>query len=94
MSGMHGEGVTPMRRWLVVTPVFSYMEVVCDGAGPMLDTCDVIEVEAETARDAVALGVKAMIADRRHYSYCRDQRWDGASPYTGVRAEPKEPEGN
>jgi len=77
-----------MKKWLVVTPTFSYTEVILDGQGPSYDTCDVIEVEAETARDAVKLGVKTMLEDHRRFTYCHEQRQDGACPYTGVWAEP------
>jgi hypothetical protein len=58
--------------------------------GPYEPTCDVIEIEAETARDAIALGVVAMLKDWRQFQYCRDQRGDDACPYTGVRAEAAE----
>lgn len=81
-----------MKRWLVVTPQFSYTEWVCAEGGPSYDTCDVVEVEAETARDAVKLGVKLMLEDHRHFTYCHEQRQDGACPYTGVWAEPADME--
>jgi hypothetical protein len=71
-----------VKRWWVVTPAFPYM----------YDVCDVIEVEAETPRDAVKLGVKAMLADHRLYRYCHEQRQDGACPYTRVHAIPCEEE--
>ena len=79
-----------MKLWYVVTPMFSYTEWVCAEGGPTYDVADVIEVEAETARDAVKLGVKAMLADHRRFNYCHDARQDGVCPYTGVRAEPAE----
>lgn len=75
-----------MRRWYVVTPPVGYVDVIVDGQGPwMEEAADVIEIEAQTARDAVALGVREMLK-RWDYHYCRDQRSDGASPYTGVTA--------
>jgi len=76
-----------MKRWLVVTPTFSYTEWVCAEGGPTYDTADVIEIEAETKRDAIKLGVREMLSGL-HYSYCEDQRSDGLCPYTGVYAEP------
>lgn len=73
--------------WFVVTPKFVYTEpLLDDGTGPTYDVCDVVEVQASTASEAKAAGVKAMLADSS-YQYVHDQRRDGASPYTGVRAE-------
>jgi hypothetical protein len=72
-----------MKRWWVVTPEFSYTEWVCELGGPTYDVCDAIEVEAETKRDALLLGVKAMTEDHRHYDWCREQRESGLSPYAG-----------
>jgi hypothetical protein len=80
-----------MRRWWVVTPEFSYTDVIDpEIGGPTYDVRDVIEVEAETKRDALLLGVKAMISDRHRFEWCRDQRRDGLSPYAGVTVEPAE----
>ena len=76
-----------MKRWFVVTPEFSYTEVILDGQGPSYDTVDAIEIEAETARDAVKLGVREMLR-RPGFSYCEDQQSDERCPYTGVFAEP------
>ena len=75
-----------MKRWWVVTPPASYTEVIVDGRGPTYEEPDVIGIEAETARDAVKLGVREMLRDYR-FHYCRDQRLDERSPYTGVFAE-------
>mgnify|MGYP001617182398 CR=1 FL=1 len=74
------------KRWFVVTPPVMWQDIVFDGQGPWYEDPDVIEIEAETAKDAVAMGVKLMLKSR-DYSYCRDQRSDGCSPYTGVKAE-------
>lgn len=85
-----------MRRWLVITPEYSYTEIVCAEGGPTYTACDVIEIEAETRRDAIALGVMEMLKGGRTrgiigwydaYRWCLDQRADGLCPYTGVRAE-------
>lgn len=81
-----------MKRWLVVTPEFSYTEYVCAEGGPTYTVCDVIEIEAENRRDAIALGVMEMLKGGRQgkydrYQWCRDQRADGLCPYDGVRAE-------
>ena len=74
-----------MKRWFVVTPPVGYTDIIVDGQGPWIDESDVIEIEANTARDAIALGVKIMLKSRE-YHYCRYQRMDSCSPYTGVKA--------
>lgn len=85
-----------MKRWYVVTPEYGVViQVTDEGQGPTEWGCDVIEVEADTRRDAIALGVKEMLRGRvgghgrwMRYQWCIDQRSDGASPYAGVKAEP------
>lgn len=66
------------------------MDVIVDGQGPITTECDTVEIEAESKWDAIALGVQWMLTHRypdgQRYQYCQDQRADGASPYTGVRA--------
>jgi hypothetical protein len=76
-----------MKPWIVVTPEYGYTEVIDpEIGGPTYDVADVIEVEADTRRDAIALGVKAMLSDHRHYAYCLDQRGSDLCPFTGVKA--------
>ncbi len=77
-----------MNRFYVVTPPVGCVDVVTDeGQGPWVEECDVILIEAETPKDAIALGVREMLnGPRRQYHYCRDQRADKRSPYAGVRA--------
>ena len=83
-----------MKRWLVVTPEYdTVIPILDDGTGPLEPGADVIEIEAETARDAIALGVREML--RRGdppYQWCNDQRGDKLSPYAGVKAFPVEDE--
>ena len=76
------------KRWLVVTPQYEYMDVIVDGQGPTFWEADVIEIEAQTSRDAIALGVKEMLRYGRTkgYRWCHDQQLDRCSPYTGVKA--------
>jgi len=85
-----------MKTWYVITPVFPYTEIIDEYGGPTYDICDVIEIEAETARDAIRFGVKEMLKGgwigkwkHQRYSYCKDQQLDNLCPYTGVRAEEK-----
>jgi hypothetical protein len=80
-----------MKRWFVVTPEFSYTEYIVAGQGPSYAVRDVIEIEAETARDAISLGVREMLRGRT-FTYCEDQRSEGLCPYTGVFAEPAGPD--
>lgn len=81
-----------MTRWYVITPEYAVTVPVTDeGDGPKEYGCDVIEIEAETRRDAIALGVREMLKGRvggMRYQWCLDQRGDGLSPYHGVTAEP------
>lgn len=74
-----------MKRWLVYTP--EYWRSSENWWEPPECGPDVIEIEAETERDALALGVKAMLADHSHFGWCRNQRYDYASPYARVKAE-------
>lgn len=84
-----------MKLWYVVTPEYGVVIPILDyGQGPVEYGCDVIEIEAETRRDAIALGVREMLRGGKgghgrgeRYEWCRDQRSDGLSPYAGVKAE-------
>jgi hypothetical protein len=82
-----------VKRWLVITPeVETVVPILDDGSGPTEIGADVIEVEAETRRDAIALGVRLMLrSGRKQYTYCRDQRSDRCSPFAGVRAVEYQP---
>jgi hypothetical protein len=85
-----------LKRFYVVTPEYGVVIPVTDeGQGPTEWGCDVIEIEAETRRDAIALGVREMLrggkgghGDGMRYEWCLMQRSDGCSPFTGVKAEP------
>lgn len=77
---------TELRRWLVITPEYGEVVPVTDeGQGPMEYGCDAIQVDAETRRDAIVLGVALMRQREREYHYFR--HCDG-NPYVGVHAEP------
>ena len=88
-----------MERWYVVTPEYgTVIPVLDDGTGPMEYGADVIEIEAETKRDAIALGVKEMLRLNRdangwRFTWCKDQRDSGCSPYAMVKAWLGGPEG-
>lgn len=73
-----------MKRFVVVTS--EYQTYSATETDPPEWGADVIEIEAESAREAVKFGVKVMLADPRHYGYCEEQRSDGLCPYTGVKA--------
>lgn len=75
-----------MTKYFVITPEYEYQEVIIDGSGPLIPTCDVIEIEAENRRDAIKLGVREMLRKPR-FEYCKGKRSDGLCPYTGVYAE-------
>ncbi len=76
-----------LKPWYVVSPEYgTVMPILDDGTGPMEYGCDVVRVEAETRRDALAFGVRLMLAD----SSCRwvqDCRSDWMSPYAGMKVE-------
>lgn len=76
-----------MKTWYVVTPSFAKYQYEDGFPISVEDRADVFYLEAETKRDALLLGVKAMIEDHRNYSYCREQRAAGLSPYEGVWVE-------
>lgn len=81
-----------MNKYLVITPEYDVVEPVTDeGQGPTITVADVIEIEAESSRDAVAFGVRVMLKDTHYhrcdrFCYCQDQRSDHRSPYSGVKA--------
>ena len=81
------------RKWLVITPEYDeVIPILDDGTGPIERGCDVIEIEAPTARDAITLGVKEMLKGGRQdiysfYKWCIQSRSDGENPFAGVRAE-------
>ena len=49
-----------MIRWYVVSPKFDYTEIVCEFGGPTYEISDVVEVEANTVREAITKGVRLM----------------------------------
>ncbi len=80
-----------MTKFYVVTPEYGTVIPVCDdGTGPYEYQADLVEIEADTPRDAIALGVKWMLGKtaNRDYRWCRDARSSGESPYAGVKAFP------
>lgn len=82
-----------LKRWYVITPEYSEVVPVLDwGQGPIEYGRDVIEIEAKTKREAIALGVREMLKGGRQtewsfYKWCCSAREDGCSPYAGVTAE-------
>ena len=74
-----------MKRWYVVTPEYGEVVPVLDyGQGPLEYQADVIEIEAETRRDAILIGVKMMRENPSKYHWFRHA--DG-NPFAGVKAE-------
>ena len=72
--------------WLVITPEFTYSEYIDHFIVDQYDICDVIEVHAKNKTEAKALGVKEMLKDLS-YTYCRERKADGLSPYGGITVE-------
>lgn len=76
-----------MKHYLVITPEYGEVDPVLDyGQGPIEYGCDVIEVEAQTKREARDLGVYEMLRNK-DYQYCRDSRDGGENPFTGITVE-------
>ena len=74
-----------MKRWLVVTPEYGEVIPITDeGQGPTEYQADCIEVEADTRRDAIVIGVMLMRTNNRDYHWFR--HCDG-NPYVGIKAE-------
>ena len=72
-------------RFYVVTPEYGeVVPVTDDGQGPLEYGCDLIEIEALTAADALVLGVKAMKEDSAQYHWFQDCE----SPFAGVKVQP------
>lgn len=75
-----------MKRWHVITPEYGEVVPVTDwGEGPAEYVRDVIEVEAETRRDALIMGVRLMRANAYVYRWFRD--WVDGNPFVGVTVE-------
>lgn len=73
-----------MKRYVVIGPEYGTVEpILDDGTGPMEYGCDVVEVEAETRRAALVLGVRLLRRLPRGYL----DRFPDENPFTGVRVE-------
>ena len=74
-----------MRRWWVITPEYGeVIPITDDGQGPTEYQSDAIEIEADTRRDAIVIGVAIMRANTSVYHWFR--HCDG-NPFVGIRAE-------
>jgi hypothetical protein len=78
-----------LHKYYVVTPEYSeIIPVLDDGSGPMEYCCDVIEIEAENTRDAIALGVKLMLeSSEKEFPWVHSCRSDGYCPWAGIKAK-------
>ena len=73
-----------MTHYLVITPVYTYIEVILDdGTGPAYDARDVVHVEAPTRKAARWEALKTP-EFRRHLD---EARGDGHHPCTGLKVE-------
>jgi len=71
-----------MPLWIIVGPEYGTVVPVTDeGQGPMEYGCDVVEIEAETRRDALVLGVRLL----RSQPYL--QNYPDENPFTDVKVE-------
>ncbi len=69
-------------QWYVISPEYDYTEYIDEYGGPTYPVRDVVEVEADTAREARIKGV-AMFEE-----WTTMARGDDINPFTGVKAEP------
>jgi len=77
--------VPQVKPYYVVSPEYSVKEVVLDdGSGPSYPVRDVVEVEANTKREAIIKGVAKMRAHPRSFGWLTD--CDG-NPFAGMKAE-------
>lgn len=75
---------TRMKHWIVISPEYGTMiPIMDDGTGPMEYGCDVVCVDAETARQAKVAGVRKM---RETYPDGWLSRVEG-NPYNGIYAK-------
>ena len=69
-----------MRRWFVISPPYGTLS---DNLyEPPEHACDVVEVYARTAREALVIGLRRMRADPE----CHYHTYVGGSPFGGMRA--------
>lgn len=75
-----------MKRYFVVSPGYeSYGRPYGDPPEPPEYGCDVLEIEADSKRTALILGVREMLTWRE--SWAKDNRDDGLPPWAGYRVE-------
>lgn len=74
-----------LRRYTVVSPPYLYHEIIVDGQGPYYEECDVVEVIANSPRDAKAMAIRLMSKEPHKYEHIRTCRSDGVSPYTNLK---------
>lgn len=73
-------------HWSVVTPEYgTVIPILDDGTGPIEYGADYVCVEADTKRQALVAGVRKLRSTGSHWM--EDQNSDGASPFTGLKAE-------
>ncbi len=71
-----------MTKYYVVTPVYTTYYSPW-GLEPPDTGADVVEVEAQTKREAKVLGVREL--RRTHSKWMQDRYTDGLSPFTGIK---------
>lgn len=82
----HNSSSEKLKRWMVVGPEYSVVIPVLDtGEGPLEYECDVVEVEAETKRDAIALAIRLFRTHRIRHERTWLQRYPDENPFVGLR---------
>ena len=75
-----------MRPYYVISPEYESAAGSYEPPEPPEYGCDVVEVEARTRREAIALGVGELLKSRCR-TWPKQNREDNRSPWTGMRAE-------
>jgi len=73
-----------MKKYYVITPQYTSMSY---GYEPPETGCDVVEVEANTKREAKVKGLREL--RKLHYGWINWYRDTDSNPFTGLRAEEK-----
>jgi len=82
--------MTNQKKFAVVSPEYGEVVPVLDyGEGPVEYGCDYIEIETNSRRDALVLGIKAMRKDLRQYRYLATLM-DDECPFTGFKVYAEE----
>lgn len=77
-----------MTRYYVVSPEYeTYHGGGYDPPEPPEWGCDFVEIEADSKRDALILGVREIMRTQKRHSWAHDNQLDGKPPWAGYKVE-------